>query len=62
MAKSKSKRASKSRVNNKKVWQVILIILSSIVVVMTAVYIVGGIIVDEKLINVRLAIRQNKLT
>ena len=49
MAKSKSKRASKSRVNNKKAWQVILIILSSIVVVMTAVYIVGGIIVDREI-------------
>lgn len=49
MAKSKSKRESKSRVNNKKAWQVILIILSSIVVVMTAVYIVGGIIVDREI-------------
>ena len=49
MAKSKSKRASKSRVNNKKAWQVILIILSSIVVVMTAVYIIGGIIVDREI-------------
>ena len=49
MAKSKSKRASKSCVNNKKAWQVILIILSSIVVVMTAVYIVGGIIVDREI-------------
>ena len=49
MAKSKSKRASKSYVNNKKAWQVILIILSSIVVVMTAMYIVGGIIVDREI-------------
>ena len=49
MAKSKSKRASKSRVNNKKAWQVILIILSSIAVVMTAVYIIGGIIVDREI-------------
>ncbi len=49
MAKSKSKRASKSRVNNKKAWQVILIILSSVVVVMTAVCIIGGIIVDKEI-------------
>lgn len=46
MAKSKSRRTNKSRVNNKKAWQVILIILSSVVVVMTAVCIIGGIIVD----------------
>lgn len=49
MAKSKSKRTNKSRVNNKKAWQVILIILSSIVVIMTVVYIVGGIIVDREI-------------
>jgi len=49
MAKSKSKRTNKSRVSNKKIWQVILIILPSIVVVMTAVYIIGGIIVDREI-------------
>ena len=49
MAKSKSKRASKSRVNNKKAWQVILIILSSIAVIIAVVYIVGGIIVDREI-------------
>jgi hypothetical protein len=49
MANSKSKRASKSHVNNKKIWQAILIILSSIVVVMTVVYIVGGIIIDREI-------------
>ena len=49
MAKSKSKRTNKSRVNNKKAWQVILIILSSVVVVMTVAYIIGGIIVDREI-------------
>ena len=49
MAKSKNKRTNKSRINNKKIWQAILIILSSIVVVMTVVYIVGGIIVDREI-------------
>ena len=49
MAKSKSKRASKSYVNNKKAWQVILIILSSIVVVVIVLYIIGGIIVDREI-------------
>ena len=49
MAKSKSRRKNKSRVNNKKAWQVILIVLSSIAVVMTAVYIIGGIIVDREI-------------
>ena len=49
MAKSKSKRTNKSHVNNKKIWQVVLIVLSSIVVVMTAVYIIGGIIVDREI-------------
>jgi len=49
MAKSKSRRKNKSRVNNKKAWQVILIILSSIVVIMTVVYIVGGMIVDREI-------------
>ena len=49
MAKSKSRRKNKSRVNNKKAWQVILIILSSIVVVMTVAYIIGGIIVDREI-------------
>ena len=49
MAKSKSRRKNKSRVNNKKAWQAILIILSSIVVIMTVVYIVGGIIVDREI-------------
>jgi len=53
MAKSKSKRTNKSRINNKKARRVILIILSSIVVIMTVVYIVGGIIVDRE-INKRL--------
>ena len=49
MTKSKSRRKNKSRINNKKAWQVILIILSSVVVVMTAVYIIGGIIVDREI-------------
>ena len=49
MTKSKSRRKNKSRVNNKKAWQAILIILSSIVVIMTVVYIVGGIIVDREI-------------
>ena len=49
MAKSKSKRASKSYVNNKKAWQVILIILSSIVVVVIVLCIIGGIIVDREI-------------
>lgn len=49
MAKSKSKRTNNSRVTNKKIWQVILIVLSSIAVVMTAVYIIGGIIVDREI-------------
>ena len=49
MAKSKNKRTNKSRINNKKAWQVILSILSSIVVIMTVVYIVGGIIVDREI-------------
>ena len=49
MANSKSKRTSKSHVNNKKIWQAILIILSSIVVIMTVVYIVGGIIIDREI-------------
>lgn len=49
MAKSKSRRKNKSRVNNKKAWQVILIILSSVVVVMTVAYIIGGIIVDREI-------------
>lgn len=49
MAKSKSRRKNKSRVNNKKARRVILIILSSIVVIMTVVYIVGGIIVDREI-------------
>jgi hypothetical protein len=53
MAKSKNKRTNKSRINNKKAWQVILNILSSIVasivVMMTVVYIVGGIIVDREI-------------
>lgn len=49
MANSKSKRASKSHVNNKKIWQIILIILSSIVVIMAVVYIIGGVIVDREM-------------
>lgn len=49
MTKSKSRRKNKSRVNNKKAWQAILIILSSIVVIMTVVYIVGGIIIDREI-------------
>lgn len=49
MAKSKSKRTNKSRVSNKKIWQVVLIVLSSIAVVITAVYIIGGIIVDREI-------------
>lgn len=53
MAKSKNKRTNKLRINNKKAWQVILNILSSIVasivVMMTVVYIVGGIIVDREI-------------
>lgn len=49
MANSKSKRANKSRVNNKKAWQVILIILSSIVVVVIVLYIIGGIIIDREI-------------
>ena len=49
MAKSKSERTNNSRVTNKKIWQVILIVLSSIAVVMTAVYIIGGIIVDREI-------------
>ena len=49
MAKSKSRRKNKSRVNNKKPWQVILIILSSVVVAMIVVYIIGGIIVDREI-------------
>ena len=49
MAKSKSRIKNKSRVNNKRAWQVILIILSSIVVIMTVVYIVGGIIIDREI-------------
>lgn len=49
MAKGKSKRTNKSRINNKKARRVILIILSSIVVIMTVVYIVGGIIVDREI-------------
>ena len=49
MAKSKSKRTNKSRINNKKARRVILIILSSIVVIIAVVYIVGGIIVDREI-------------
>ncbi len=49
MAKGKSKRTNKSRINNKKARRVILITLSSIVVIMTVVYIVGGIIVDREI-------------
>lgn len=49
MAKSKNKRTDKSRINNKKIWQVILIILSSIVVIMAVVYTIGGIIVDREI-------------
>ena len=49
MAKSKSRRKNKSRVNNKKAWQVILIILSSVVVVMTIAYIIDEIIVDREI-------------
>ena len=49
MAKGKSKRTNKSRINNKKARRVILIILSSIDVIMTVVYIVGGIIVDREI-------------
>ena len=49
MAKSKSKRTNKSRVSNKKIWQAVLIVLSSIAVVMTAVYVIGGIIVDREI-------------
>jgi hypothetical protein len=49
MAKSKSKRTNKSRINNKKARRVILIILLSIVVIMTVVHIVGGIIVDREI-------------
>lgn len=49
MAKSKSKRTNKSRINNKKARRIILIILSSIVVIMAVVYIVGGIIVDREI-------------
>ena len=49
MAKSKSKRTNKSRINNKKARRIILIILSSIVVIMTVVYIIGGVIVDREI-------------
>ena len=49
MAKSKSKRTNKSRINNKKARRIILIILSSIVVIIAVVYIVGGIIVDREI-------------
>ena len=49
MANSKSKRASKSHVNNKKIWQIILIIPSSIVVAVIVVYIIGGIIIDREI-------------
>ena len=49
MAKSKSKRTNKSRVNNKKIWQIILIIPSSIVVAVIVVYIIGGIIIDREI-------------
>lgn len=49
MAKSKSKRTNKSRINNKKARRIFLIILSSIVVIMTVVYIIGGVIVDREI-------------
>ena len=49
MAKSKSKRTNKSRVNNKKAWQIILIIPSSIVVAVIVLYVIGGIIVDREI-------------
>lgn len=49
MANSKSKRASKSHVNNKKIWQIILIIPSSIVVAVIVLYVIGGIIVDREI-------------
>ena len=47
--KNISKSANKLRIKSRKIWQVVLIVLSSIVVVMTAVYIVGGIIVDREI-------------
>ena len=49
MANSKSKRASKSHVNNKKIWQIILIIPSSIVVAVIVLYVIGGIIIDREI-------------
>jgi hypothetical protein len=47
--KNISKSANKLHIKSRKIWQVVLIVLSSIVVVMTAVYIVGGIIVDREI-------------
>ena len=49
MAKSKNKRTNKSRINNKKAWQVILIVLSSIVVAVIVLYVIGGIIIDREI-------------
>lgn len=47
--KNISKSANKLHIKSRKIWQVVLIVLSSIAVVMTAVYIIGGIIVDREI-------------
>ena len=47
--KNISKSANKLHIKSRKIWQVVLIVLSSIAVVMTVVYIIGGIIVDREI-------------
>ena len=47
--KNISKSANKLHIKSRKIWQVVLIVLSSIAVVITAVYIIGGIIVDREI-------------
>jgi hypothetical protein len=43
------KSTNKLHIKSRKIWQVVLIVLSSIAVVITTVYIIGGIIVDREI-------------
>ena len=47
--KNISKSANKLHIKSRKIWQVVLIVLSSIAVLMIAVYIIGGIIIDREI-------------
>lgn len=47
--KNISKSANKLHIKSRKIWQVVLIVLSSIAVLMIAVHIIGGIIVDREI-------------